>query len=899
MNGQSHTRWWRGVHDPVHPLSRAAHACVAYGRYIYVLNGYASTGDEMCLFDRVGIARFDPLTSSVHFLPIHWDWSSMSEHGCSLQLLCASGAAVALQPATLDTPACIYTFAGFSLSESFHMNTLVRFQLPHSHSPNPVEDSALVQLQPTCCRGKLVSGHGLLGCLLSMAPRSRVMETLVYTALRALRRRLTARDHRCCLRSTVPPEAPQPAPRDKLCMEYWRGRLYAFGGYGPNFAPPPFWPAHVVQWPFLYDASNPNEWYMCEQDRGWNNQLLVYDVSQNGWKLITLDQTTGKTPSARAAHQSALYEDRGWLFIFGGRGPPVDQSSPVRRSSVGLSSRESYEAGRLNDLYCLDLQLMNWTRVITPLDVPDVGGHLWPCGRSWMGMSLRQVSDMAGKAWPCVLQDNSHSSSVDPQTRQTTIQLFITGGFSNSDEPLADAYLIEVSQCTHHKDLEARVIACTTTATETVGEPGDFMRTFVPLTTPELIDGFRCPAEPQVTERAVIKLQRQQGMNSPPSVSDTGSVAPDRDIDPAQIHADINHLAAHYTQLTFSPNNPSANDGEDVQLMDPTKPFYHIARIHSGFVLFLLSHFSLYTVVAPTLDPDPDNRDYLNSTDLSQLVADLDRLCSQLLSTMRPTAHILSVLARLFIRFMLPWEMLAMILQESDAWLSDSARTLLLDQLSSELAGSASPNLELILSAQHVLDKIAILLPIDTIRFPPPFHEHIVNANNRLSYHVQHTIISVLLWSGKGPLSATTEMFHVFPIRARPNRCYVVQASPSPRFWHTVTYSALDHCFYVIGGATAASREHPVECYRLFEPMSLTALCCNYLSGWIFEHSLNQFSVTLKQMTKTRRKFDLVGRPCTEHYQLLKEAKCGCSFCIRLHHVMNASAERELSKWLM
>lgn len=425
------------------------------------------------------------------------------------------------------------------------------------------------------------------------------------------------------------------------------------------------------------------------------------------------------------------------------------------------------------------------------------------------------------------------------------------------------------------------------------------MQAVVPIIAPELTDGFRCPAEPQVTERAVLKLQHRQSVNlsSPASYENTG-----KDIDSTNVHTDLDHLAAHYTQLTFSPHLPSVDSNDDEQLMNPTKPFYHIARIHSGFVLFMLSHFSLYTVVSPALVSCSDQHSYMNMIDVAQLVTSLDSLCSQLLTTMRPTVHILSILARLFIRFMLPWEMLAMVLLESDAWLSDSARTLLLDQLSSELAASTNPNLELVLSAQHVLDKIAILLPIDTIRFPPPFHEHIVNANNRLSYHVQHTIISVLLWSGKSPLGATTEMLHVLPIRTQSSMSdsYVVQPNPSPRFWHTVTYNALDDCFYVIGGATAASRDHPVECYRLFEPMSLTAVCCRFLSGWIFEHSLSHLSCTTKQkLTKTRRMFEAIGRPCTEHYQLLKEAKCCCSFCTRLHHLMNESSERELSRWLM
>ncbi len=68
--------------------------------------------------------------------------------------------------------------------------------------------------------------------------------------------------------------------------------------------------------------------------RGWNNQLVAYNIDANKWEW---PETNGQTPSPRAA--LAGFRCRSRVFIFGGR----------------------LQETRLNDLYVLDLNSMSWS----------------------------------------------------------------------------------------------------------------------------------------------------------------------------------------------------------------------------------------------------------------------------------------------------------------------------------------------------------------------------------------------------------------------------------------------------------------------------------------------------------------------------------------------------------
>lgn len=113
--------------------------------------------------------------------------------------------------------------------------------------------------------------------------------------------------------------------------------------------------------------------------RGWNNQFACYDPVSNSWSW---PEYKGFAPTPRAAHGAAKVGDR--VFIFGGR----------------------HDTLRLNDLYVLDLRLMEWNG---PLKVTDPS----PEGRSW------------------------HSfTGISSDTA------ILYGGFSRDNEPLADCWML-------------------------------------------------------------------------------------------------------------------------------------------------------------------------------------------------------------------------------------------------------------------------------------------------------------------------------------------------------------------------------------------------------------------------------------------------------------------------
>ncbi|KAG0410090.1 hypothetical protein HPB47_012802 [Ixodes persulcatus] len=119
--------------------------------------------------------------------------------------------------------------------------------------------------------------------------------------------------------------------------------------------------------------------------RGWTNQLVEFDVVTKTWSYPSYK---GKAPLPRAAHAAAQIESK--VFIFGGR----------------------HQENRLNDIHSLDLDAMEWSGALQ-----TVGEK--PCGRSW------------------------HSfTAVSP------VHVVLYGGFSQSEEPLADCWLFVVGALT-------------------------------------------------------------------------------------------------------------------------------------------------------------------------------------------------------------------------------------------------------------------------------------------------------------------------------------------------------------------------------------------------------------------------------------------------------------------
>ncbi|KAI6182081.1 Kelch domain-containing protein 2-like [Aphelenchoides bicaudatus] len=134
---------------------------------------------------------------------------------------------------------------------------------------------------------------------------------------------------------------------------------------------------------YLFDADDFKE----GNDAGrnvWNNQLLEFDVVKSEWNLVP---KSGCVPTQRAAPGAAYVQDLHSVFLFGGRD----------------------EACRLNDLYRLDNFSMHWSKL-------EVEGEK-PSGRSWSTFTLL------------------------PKQRVILMQ----GGFSNEDQPLDDAWHLDLS----------------------------------------------------------------------------------------------------------------------------------------------------------------------------------------------------------------------------------------------------------------------------------------------------------------------------------------------------------------------------------------------------------------------------------------------------------------------
>ncbi|KAL5008731.1 hypothetical protein ScPMuIL_014312 [Solemya velum] len=165
---------------------------------------------------------------------------------------------------------------------------------------------------------------------------------------------------------------PLPSPRDKFAMWSHNNKFYCFGGFGPSI--------HNYLCDHGDYISDPTTY--LTQERGWNNQLLVFDTTTESW---TNPRTTSGPPCPRAAHAAAKVGTQ--VYIFGGR----------------------HCETRMNDIHCINLDTLQWSGELHPT------GPI-PCGRSW--------------------------HSLTPVASQ---RLFMYGGYSNDNIPLSDSWVLDVT----------------------------------------------------------------------------------------------------------------------------------------------------------------------------------------------------------------------------------------------------------------------------------------------------------------------------------------------------------------------------------------------------------------------------------------------------------------------
>lgn len=102
-------------------------------------------------------------------------------------------------------------------------------------------------------------------------------------------------------------------------------RLYFFGGFGPT-------PLGMQAYPFKHIVEVSTEQTIWP--RGWNNQLVAYNIDENCWEWPV---TKGPAPSPRAAHAADITGNR--VYLFGGRLKQI----------------------RNNELHCLNMDTMTWS----------------------------------------------------------------------------------------------------------------------------------------------------------------------------------------------------------------------------------------------------------------------------------------------------------------------------------------------------------------------------------------------------------------------------------------------------------------------------------------------------------------------------------------------------------
>ncbi|KAK7069867.1 hypothetical protein SK128_016424 [Halocaridina rubra] len=135
------------------------------------------------------------------------------------------------------------------------------------------------------------------------------------------------------------PDGDLPLACDKAACWVYKNRFYVFGGFGPADNLIQRLHRKVL---FVRDAV---------YSRGWNDQLVYYDIETNSW---VWPETYGERPTPRAAHSADIVGDT--VYIFGGR----------------------FKNTRMNDLHCLHLISNHWSGNLTDSEVQNA-----PEGRSW------------------------------------------------------------------------------------------------------------------------------------------------------------------------------------------------------------------------------------------------------------------------------------------------------------------------------------------------------------------------------------------------------------------------------------------------------------------------------------------------------------------------------------
>ncbi|XP_068236511.1 kelch domain-containing protein 2-like isoform X1 [Palaemon carinicauda] len=169
------------------------------------------------------------------------------------------------------------------------------------------------------------------------------------------------------------PEGDLPLACDKSACWVYENRFYVFGGFGPA---DDLGPIAKMKVRFVRDGVH---------SRGWNDQLVYYDIDTNTW---VWPQTYGPRPSPRAAHTADIVGDT--VYVFGGR----------------------FKNDRMNDLHCLNLTTSRWSGNLTDTRVQNA-----PEGRSW------------------------HTFNFIDDTKAV-----VYGGFNVSQQVLNDCWLMRLEQ---------------------------------------------------------------------------------------------------------------------------------------------------------------------------------------------------------------------------------------------------------------------------------------------------------------------------------------------------------------------------------------------------------------------------------------------------------------------
>ncbi|CAG2175821.1 unnamed protein product [Oppiella nova] len=173
------------------------------------------------------------------------------------------------------------------------------------------------------------------------------------------------------------PSGNRPVACDKSVCWHYNQRIYIFGGYGciPD--------TDDYNYQFVFDPKS--HWHY---KRGWNNQLVYYDIEGDQWVWPHVE---GIAPLPRAAHAAAIVSHQ--VFIFGGR----------------------HQGLRMNDIYSIDMRQMSWNEVMAY----DTNESIVPIGRSWH--SFTPLSDQ---------------------------QIVLYGGFSQDNRPLSDCWILDIQSMT-------------------------------------------------------------------------------------------------------------------------------------------------------------------------------------------------------------------------------------------------------------------------------------------------------------------------------------------------------------------------------------------------------------------------------------------------------------------